>query len=330
MTTPIGRQGSTKPEPLLESIRKRPGMYVGGTDALGLSHLVSYALDVVCAANGLRGAHVRIIATEAAMRIECDRSPERWEALRAALDAPETWNAGTTNDAWELIVVAALSSGFKIEVSGQCWSGVRGQLEHAASTEPHACVIAFEPDAQIFNQGFDVNALVKRAGELAAVIPGLQLELVAPATGRRAVFCYPAGMADLVVERVGIGRFPTWHQTFELRGISVDAAVHVPAIWGGGVHQWVSFANTVPTVRGGNHVKGLRSALERAWGIDASEISRLALGAISIHAPRDQLAFDGPMKDALRLPWLEQELVGALEQPLHTHLERFGVLRPAR
>lgn len=190
------------------------------------------------------------------------------------------------------------------------------------------CALVFEPDETVFaaDVGFDPNWLVKRAGELAVVVPGLETEVSIPSSGRAARFRYPSGVADLVAERGGVSTVAGWRSMRRLGDVDVDAAVHFPAFAGRPL-EWISFANTVPTTRGGSHVRGLEEALRRAGGNQAEMFRERALGAISVHAPRDKIAFEGPIKNLLKIPWLEREIADEFEASLRSHLQSIGWLR---
>ena len=63
-----------------------------------------------------------------------------------------------------------------------------------------------------------------------------------------------------------------------------------------------------------------QTALRLVCGNRYEDALGRSLGAISVHAPRDKIAFKGPIKDLLHIPWLEKELVAVLEAPLRAHL----------
>jgi DNA gyrase/topoisomerase IV subunit B len=316
---------------IVVSIRTRPGMYVGDTQELGLSHVVTFALDVICNSTEMRQAEVSLQISGRSVRIESTRPPPTLDALRQALESPNTALSAKSNFPWEAVASSTLCSRFVLDA--QTGSGrirlecARGVARSVESRETASLVLELQPDDEIFDRAvrLDANGVVKRATELAAVLPGLRMDVRDSATGRISAARYPAGMADFAAERGGGSSIPTWSTQLQLREVSVDAAIHFPWSFSRRL-EWLSFANTVPTLRGGSHLRGLEAALRFAAADRFERIRDTTLGAISVHAPREQIVFDGPIKDLLRLPWLEQELADAIEAPLRAHLEKHGRL----
>jgi DNA gyrase subunit B len=310
---------------LVEAIRKRPGMYVGDNGVLGLSHVISFPLDALCASSEIAGAQIHIRVAGRTVRIESDKPPAHWPDLRASLADPGLSTQMNWNGPWELVAAATLCSSFSIEVHAGNErvrsTGGRGKFVEGAPRESAACVIEFEPDAEIFAPGLqpDTNWIIKRAGELAAVHAGLRIQ-VSSTTNRQAAFCYPDGLADLLAERGGLSAFATWSASLQLETFRVDAALHFPYV-GGTQRGWLSFANTVPTSRGGSHVRGLEAGLRAAAGQRYEIIRERTFGGISIQAPREKLSFAGPTKDLLSIPELEGQIAEALAPSIRLHLE---------
>lgn len=209
-------------------------------------------------------------------------------------------------------------------VRWECSGGVPARVT-PQETSASACLVELTPDDGLFEPPAqaDPNWVIKRARELAAVLPGIRIEIVDQQSGRTGAFCYPHGMSDLVSETAGTGRHPNWSSRIQLEAVTVDAALHLGAMFSRRP-DWISFANTVPTLRGGSHLRGFETAFRNACGSSLESLRDLATGAISIRAPREKLVFDGPIKDLLRVEWLERRIAESFEAPIRDHLKQHG------
>ncbi len=299
----------------VETIRRRPGLFVGNTGALGLSHLASFVLDAFAEETPRPEGIVEVQLEGHRLTVASAVAPSCAKALLDAV-TKGVISEDASDGAWEGLVVAALSSRFSVTFDTQKWEGRqgRGQLETTDHRAPW--LLFFEPDPQIFGAEHhpDAHGLLKRARELALTVPGLHVKLKHVESGLRWAGCFPEGMKTAVAELAspGLG-LPVWRMQTQWNGVAIDAAL------GFGKHAmpWLSFANTVPTVKGGSHLKALEQALTLAGG----ELVRPgACGAISIRAPRGTLRFQGPTKDALATEGLTEGVSRALLPSLQAHL----------
>jgi len=285
----------------LEPVRRRPGMYVGGTDERGLHHLVAEVLD---------NAMDEAVAGHAT-RIEVELAAGNWVAIRdngrgipvdphprfpgkSALEVIlTTLHSGGKfgGDAYRtsgglhgvgVSVVNGLADRLEIEVARdrRLWSQSysRGEpqtplLDRGPVHNRRGTTLRFHPDPQIFGEaGFRPATLYRMARSKAYLFRGLEIRWSCdPSLPRpegvpvEARLHFPGGLGDFLSASVD-GRAMLTPRPFLGR---VDFAE------GGGV-EWAvawsedeedgfshSYCNTIPTPEGGTHEAGLRSALLR-------------------------------------------------------------------
>ncbi len=225
----------------LEPVRRRPGMYIGGTDAAAMHHLPTEVLD---------NAMDEAVAGEAS-RIEIALEIGNWITVKdngrgipidphpkfknkSALEVILTMlhsGGKFSSDAYEtsgglhgvgLSVVNALADQLTAEVAreGKLWtqSYVRGEpsskLESArAAKKARGTVIRFHPDPEIFGKdaAFEPARLYRMARAKAHLYRGVEIhwsvaaELIGPKdnTPEKAVLHFPGGLQDFLAESLG-------------------------------------------------------------------------------------------------------------------------------
>ncbi|MFT3968512.1 MAG: DNA topoisomerase IV subunit B [Sphingobium sp.] len=290
----------------LEPVRRRPGMYIGGTDERALHHLVAEildnAMDEAVAGFATRieitlDPGNRIAITDNGRGMPVDPHPKF--PGKSALEVILTMlhSGGKFSDkAYQtsgglhgvgISVVNALSVSTEIEVARnrelfrQRFSrGLpEGPLEKIG-TAPNrrGTTVRFEPDTEIFgNLTFKPARLYKLARSKAYLFAGVEIrwkcaaEIIADDTPAEAVFQFPGGLADHLKEQVGTRECATAEffrgtHAFPDNQGRVEWAIAWP-LWSDGSFSW--YCNTIPTPDGGTHEQGLRAALTkgiRAFG----------------------------------------------------------------
>lgn len=289
---------------LVAAARKRPGMYVGSTDARGVSHLFEYAVHLLFAYSAKR---LTVALDGRRMRLETDAVLDA-EKLLAALtdDSPRMM---TVNEATDLVLVSALSSEFSIDIVSEAgWSSFRstqGLRVEPAGTAPKqlGSRIEFEADASIFKSAtFIASGVERRLRDLAALRPGLSVQ-----------FRHSNG--ELTIEVVTPRGLAQW---LEYTGVS---GVRAGAVSWGEARLWYAygeapgdesvrgFVNSVP-VHKGSHIRGLRAALT---DVAYAPVDHLNLHAvIQVELAHERLSFEGPTKQVLALPDLEAGIRAAV------------------
>jgi len=285
----------------LEPVRRRPGMYVGGTDERALHHLAAEALD---------NAMDEAVAGHA-NRIEIELSAEGWVTVRdngrgipvdphprfpdkSALEVILTMlHSGGKfgGDVYKtsgglhgvgVSVVNALADALEVEVARdrrlyrQRYSrGVpQGPVEDAGPVQNRrGTTLSFHPDPEIFaDAAFRPALLYRMARSKAYLFRGVEIrwrcdpEVPRPdGVPQEARLHFPGGLGDFLTASLD-GRELLTPRPFlgeaELAGGgSVEWAVVWPEDEEDGFCH--SYCNTIPTPEGGTHEAGLRSALTR-------------------------------------------------------------------
>ena len=285
----------------LEPVRKRPGMYIGGTDERALHHLFAEVLDN--AMDEAVARHAKLITveldaegflavTDDGRGIPVDPHPRHPD--KSALEVVMTvlHSGGKfSGKAYEtsgglhgvgVSVVNALAERLEATVwrdgfeHRQIFS--RGKpltgTDKVGPSRKKGTRIRFKPDDEIFGVGaaFKPARLYRMARSKAYLFRGVTIEwklaaeLASEQIPERATFHFPNGLADYLVERIGEQETvtPAFSGRVERRG---DAgAVEWAVTWspaGFGDHDSFvqSYCNTVPTPDGGTHEAGFRAAL---------------------------------------------------------------------
>ncbi|HEX8301390.1 DNA topoisomerase IV subunit B [Sphingomonas sp.] len=286
----------------LEPVRRRPGMYIGGTDERALHHLAAEVLDnamdeaVAGHANRIEitlepGNRLTVIDNGRGIPVDPHPKFPDKSALEVILS---TLHSGGKFDGKAyatsgglhgvgVSVVNALSIDTVIEVARdrqlyrQRFSQglTLGPLEHLGGTpNRRGTSVAFTPDPEIFGpeMHFKPARLHKLARSKAYLFAGVEIrwkcapELIADDTPAEAVFQFPGGLADHLKEQIA-GRECATAEFFagsqDFPGVS-NGRVEWAVAW----PLWSDgsyswYCNTIPTPDGGSHEQGLRTALTR-------------------------------------------------------------------
>ena len=290
----------------LEPVRRRPGMYIGGTDERAFHHLAAEVLDNSMD-EAVAGHATRIEVTlEVGNRLTIadngrgmpvDPHPKfpgksALEVILSTLHSGGKFNGKAYSTSGGLhgvgvSVVNALSSDTVVEVARnkelyrQRFS--RGQtlgpLEMLGPVNNRrGTTVAFTPDTEIFGEmHFKPNRLYRLARSKAYLFAGVEIrwrcdaELITDDTPPEAVFQFPGGLTDHLREQVGsrecvTSEFFSGSHEFADEQGRVEWAVAWP-LWSEGSYSW--YCNTIPTPDGGTHEAGIRAAIVkgiRAFG----------------------------------------------------------------
>jgi topoisomerase IV subunit B len=288
----------------LEPVRRRPGMFIGGTDERALHHLVAELLDNAmdeAVAGHASWIEIRLEADNAVTVRDNGRGipvdphpkfPDRsaLEVILTTLHSGGKFGAKVYQTAGGLhgvgvSVVNALAEELTVEVARnrQVWrqTYVRGRplstLELQGGTaNRRGTTVRFRPDAEIFGAGARFRpALVHRmARSKAYLFRGVEIrwqcdpELLAgtPGVPEREVFHFPAGLEDFLKATLA-GRECVTEQAFvgEAQLNGGSGRVEWAIAWPLDEEPYAGlYCNTVPTPHGGSHEQALRTALLRA------------------------------------------------------------------
>jgi topoisomerase-4 subunit B len=286
----------------LEPVRRRPGMYIGGTDEKALHHLfaevIDNSMDEAVAGHATwidvsLGADGYLNITDNGRGIPVDPHPKfkdksALEVIMTTLHAGGKFDSKVYETSGGLhgvgvSVVNALSDELVVEVarSRKLYRQIfrrghpQGPLEHIGDTQNRrGTMVRFKPDEMIFGKGakFQPARLLKMARSKAYLFGGVEIrwhcapELLSEKdeTPAEAVFHFPGGLRDFLKERLGKER-PVVDEVFSGRTDKTGkhGAVEWAVSWFAGDGFINSYCNTVPTPEGGTHEAGFRYALLR-------------------------------------------------------------------
>ncbi|SHO60500.1 topoisomerase-4 subunit B [Pseudoxanthobacter soli DSM 19599] len=284
----------------LEPVRRRPGMYIGGTDSKALHHLFAEVIDnsmdeaVAGHATWIEvevGSDGSLAVTDNGRGIPVDphpRFPDRsaLEVIMTTLHAGGKFDSKVYETSGGLhgvgvSVVNALSVRLDVEVARgrrlyrQSFSrgkAVGPLVEAGEVMNRRGTTVRFLPDPEIFGADahFQPSRLFAMARSKAYLFAGVEirwrcaLDRIEPAhpVPTEATFRFPGGLADYLGDRLtGIDRV-----------VDTTFAGRTGRSGGHGAVEWAvafveddgfvqSYCNTIPTVDGGTHEQGLRTAL---------------------------------------------------------------------
>ena len=288
----------------LEPVRRRPGMYIGGTDDRAMHHLVAEALDNAMdeAVAGHADRIELILGEDGAVTVrdngrgipieEHPKFPGK-SALEVILT---TLHSGGkfSNKVYQtsgglhgvgLSVVNALSDRLTVEVARdrRLWSQryVRGTpdgplRDDGSVHNRRGTTISFHPDPKIFGKSaaFDARRMYRMARSKAYLFRGVEIRWNCPPGAadpdagipERATLHFPGGLLDFLHAALE-GRSTLTPKGFAGTASFPDDAgsVEWAVAWPEDEDGFVnSYCNTVPTPQGGTHEAGLRSGLLRS------------------------------------------------------------------
>ncbi|WP_306148682.1 MULTISPECIES: DNA topoisomerase IV subunit B [unclassified Roseibium] len=286
----------------LEPVRRRPGMYIGGTDEKALHHLfaevIDNSMDEAVAGHATwidvsLGADGYLNITDNGRGIPVDPHPKfkdksALEVIMTTLHAGGKFDSKVYETSGGLhgvgvSVVNALSDELVVEVarSRKLYRQIfrrghpQGPLEHIGDTQNRrGTMVRFKPDETIFGKGakFQPARLLKMARSKAYLFGGVEIrwhcapELISEKdeTPAEAVFHFPGGLRDFLEERLGKERRVV-EEVFSGRTDKTGkhGSVEWAVSWFAGDGFINSYCNTVPTPEGGTHEAGFRYALLR-------------------------------------------------------------------
>ncbi|MFN3370284.1 MAG: DNA topoisomerase IV subunit B [Sphingomonadaceae bacterium] len=285
----------------LEPVRRRPGMYIGGTDAAALHHLaaeiIDNAMDEAVAGHASRievalEADGTLTVIDNGRGIPVDphpRFPDKsaLEVILTMLHSGGKFTAGAYQTSGGLhgvgiSVVNALSEAMTVEVARNR-TLFRQRFARGAPLGPlevlgpapnrRGTTVSFRPDPEIFGAGarFSAERLYRLARSKAYLFGGVEIrwrcapELASGTVPESQGFIFPGGLSDRLAEDVGAEATVT-NQPFAGAHEFPDRAGRVEwamhwTVAADAQHGW--YCNTIPTPQGGTHEAGFRTAIIR-------------------------------------------------------------------
>ena len=277
----------------LEAVRRRPGMYVGGTDVKALHHLIYEVVDNSID-EALAGSCDQINITihedesvtveDNGRGIPVDPHPEKkisaLEVVMTTLHAGGKFGGGSYKVSGGLhgvgvSAVNALSEWCEVRVFRddkiyfqRYEKGIPQAAVKVIGKAPKnqtGTVTTYKYDQTLFKGDFTYRfeTLAQRLREMAFVTRAVTINLLDERDGKEISFYFEGGISSFV-KYLDRNRDPLHDVVFvekEIEDVGIEVAIQYTDSYSESVY---AFANTINTIDGGTHLTGLRIALTRS------------------------------------------------------------------
>ncbi|HTO41481.1 MAG TPA: DNA topoisomerase IV subunit B [Rhizomicrobium sp.] len=287
----------------LEPVRRRPGMYIGGTDERALHHLaaeiIDNAMDEAVAGHASRieielAADNVLTVRDNGRGIPIDPHPKfknksALEVIMTTLHAGGKFGGKVYDTSGGLhgvgsSVVNALSEWMEIEVARDKQAHKMrferghaiGKLKSLGPIAWRGTIVSFKPDHQIFGTElhFSPAQLYRMARAKAYLYRGVEIRWACDpslirsgsTTPAEDTLKFPGGLLDFLRGEIE-GKTTVTPREFYGRTENKDGkgSVEWAVAWVPDIDPFISsYCNTIPTTQGGTHEQGLRNALLKA------------------------------------------------------------------
>ena len=281
----------------LESVRKRPGMYIGSTSGRGLHHLVYEIVDNAID-EALAGfcTHIEVMINKdnsitvidngRGVPVDINHKTGRpaIEVVYTVLHAGGKFGGGGYKVSGGLhgvgaSVVNALSEWLEVQVkrNGHIYQQryERGKICYDlkivgdCDIEDTGTQVTFLPDSEIFQETtvFEFDILMHRLREMAFLTKGIKITLTDLREGleQQKVFHYEGGIKEFV-QYLNKSKEPLYSQIIYCEGVKDNVQVEVAFQHNDGYNEVVdSFVNNIKTPEGGTHLTGFRNSLTKTF-----------------------------------------------------------------
>ncbi len=284
----------------LEAVRLRPGMYIGTTGSKGMHHLlweiVDNAIDEI--ANGYGDTITITLNTDGSATVEdngrgipVDEHPTLHksgvEVVYTTLHAGGKFNtdnykfsgglhgvgASVTNALSKWCNVTVYKNGKEYYIGFHSYTDEDGKTHSGVPVEPLKMIgktkksgtkVTFLPDSDMFgNIKFNFETICSRARELAFLNKGLKIVLKDLNTDKEESYHYEGGISDFV-EYLVEGKSKLFSKPVYFEAEDKNFDLQVAFIYTDGyTENSFSFVNNIPTIEGGTHETGFKSAFTK-------------------------------------------------------------------
>ena len=298
----------------LEPVRRRPGMYIGGTDEAAMHHLFAEVLDnsmdeavaghaTFISVSVEQGGWLTVIDNGRGIPVGMHpkvKGKTALEVVMTVLHAGGKFDSGAYQTSGGLhgvgvSVVNALSEKLEVEVAidqqlyrQEFSRGLPlGKLQNLGKiTNRRGTKIRFKPDPQIFGPAahWKPARLFRMSRSKAYLFGGVEIrwrcapELIEPGSNipAEAVLRFPGGLKDYLAREIE-GKEPVTEQAFtgKIEREGGHGSLEWAVSWLANDDGFVhSYCNTIPTPDGGTHEAGFRLALLRGLKDHAERIGQ--------------------------------------------------------
>ena len=277
----------------IEGIRLRPAMYIGGTDMVGLHHLLYEVTDNVLDeyVNGFAGGMAITINVDGSVSVIDDgrgipvgrmQDEENKSALEIVFtkihaggkfDRDSGYATGTGGlHGVGITAVNACSEWLEVEVyrEGHVWTmefsrgEMTSDLKKLGTTEKTGTKVTFKPDAEIFdNTSMVYETIIRRMQDAAFLNPGIRIHIKDERSNQSEEFYYEDGLSEFVqhLNRTETALHP---EVIKVIGEHEGTQVEIALQYNDGYTENIRcYANGIYNPEGGTHLSGFRSGLTR-------------------------------------------------------------------
>ena len=277
----------------LEAVRRRPGMYVGGTDIKALHHLIYEVVDnsidealagecdcIQVTINEDESVTVEDNGRGIPVDIHQEKKVSALEVVMTTLHAGGKFGGGSYKVSGGLhgvgsSAVNALSEWCEVRVyrDGKIYfqryeEGIpqeRVAVIGKAQKSQTGTVTTFRYDPKIFTDDvtYKFDTLSQRFREMAFVTRAVTIKLIDKRDDKEITFYFEGGISSFVkyLNRNRDSLHDVLYLEKEIDNIGIEAAIQYTDSYSESVY---AFANTINTIDGGTHLTGLRMALTRS------------------------------------------------------------------
>lgn len=276
----------------LDPVRKRPGMYIGGTGKEGLHHMIweiiNNSIDEAMAGHGdtveitlLADGGVKVNDYGRGIPVEKHKTTGKsaLETVLTVLHAGGKFGGDSSGykvsgglhgvgvsvvNALSTKVVAEVHKDGKLYVQEFAQGKPLGDVKKVGTTERTGTTITFWPDSTIFETTeFDYRVVLDYLRHQAYLTKGIHLKAANEATGERYGYYFEGGIRSYVEhlnkDKTVLNQ-PPFYVERQVGEISVEIALQYSESFTENVK---TFANNITNPGGGTHLTGFRSALTR-------------------------------------------------------------------
>ena len=317
---------------VLEQIRKRPAMYIGGTDIRGLHHLVDELLDnsidqflankASCVRVEVDGTQLKFVDDGPGLPFDVPHESGVSLAMhyltevRRSLPTADGHTPHVHLGGWGcgLRIVTALTDFCEVTSwkNDRVWrqSFTKGVEDAPAKVVGHTAgcgtIFRLSVDRSLFACDWSAERIDDRLSNAAYLFPGLRVE--SPTLN----LCATRGLADMAAKLAAEDKASALDQVWWFNDLHGD--IHIQAALAGcteGKTRWGAYANGNSTVENGSHLTALKRVVSAC---------RLKPAVAMIHVIMRNPRFAGPTRAKLDVP----EIISPIYQALEPDLARFS------
>ncbi|AHI53415.1 DNA gyrase subunit B [Spiroplasma sabaudiense Ar-1343] len=274
----------------LEAVRKRPGMYIGSTNEVGLHHLIWEIIDnsIDETLAGFADS-ISVVITDKneiivmdngrgiPIDIHSETNKSALETVFTVLHAGGKFSSDTYKISGGLhgvgaSVVNALSLYVEVlvlrenKIHRQYFSdgGTKiSSLDVIGKTDAQGTIVKFKPDPEIFKDTIDFNfkTIQNKLKQMAFLNRGVTIHLFDERNGKEVSYHFENGIEDYVTE-INSGKNKINENVFSVAETYNQIAIEFALQYNDSYSESLySFCNNIFTSEGGTHEEGLRQAL---------------------------------------------------------------------